>query len=91
MNEGARLRIVERVLPDRPRGSQRERAILRSDLNMLVSLGGRERTLREFAQLAKHAGFGAPRRIATALDYSVLETTPVPTRPSGAAQPPRPV
>jgi orsellinic acid C2-O-methyltransferase len=86
MNEGARLRIVERVLPDRPRGSRRDRAILRSDLNMLVSLGGRERTRREFAQLAKHAGFGAPRRMATALDYSLLEFRPLQARRSAAAR-----
>lgn len=86
MNEGARLRIVERVLPDRPRGSRRERAILRSDLNMLVSLGGRERTRREFAQLARQAGFEAPRQISMALDYSVLETGPVPARKPAVAR-----
>jgi orsellinic acid C2-O-methyltransferase len=86
MTAGARLRIVERVLPDRPRGSRRERSILRSDLNMLVSLGGRERTRREFAQLAQQAGFGAPRRVARALDYSLLEFRPVPARRSAAAR-----
>jgi hypothetical protein len=84
MSAGARLRVVERIVPDRLRGRRRERSILRSDLNMLVSLGGRERTRGEFARLARQAGFGAPRRIAVALDYSVLEFRPVPAWRSAA-------
>jgi len=84
MPDGARVLIVERVLPERLQGGRRERAILRSDLNMLVSLGGRERTRREFADLAKQAGFGVPRLAGTVLDYSVLEVRAA-LRPRGAA------
>jgi hypothetical protein len=40
---------------------------------MLVSLGGRERTLEDFARLSAEAGLSRPRRVAKALDYSVLE------------------
>ena len=69
----ARLLLVERVMPEQPARQRRGRAILRSDLNMLVSLGGRERTLEEFAHLAAQAGLGRPRRKAAILDYSVLE------------------
>ncbi len=76
MGPKARLVLVERVMPGRPRGGRRESAILRSDLNMLVSLGGRERTRREFAALLAAAGFGAPTVKATATDYSVIEARP---------------
>jgi hypothetical protein len=71
-----RLLVVERVVPDRPRGGRRERAVVRSDLNMLVSLAGRERTRGEFAALLAEAGFGPPLIKQTALDYSVIETLP---------------
>jgi len=75
MGPKARLVLIERVMPERPRGGQRDDAILRSDLNMLVSLGGRERTRREFAAMLAEAGFAAPTVKATATDYSVIETT----------------
>jgi hypothetical protein len=76
MGPGARLILVERVMPERPRGGRRDHAIVRSDLNMLVSLGGRERTRREFAALLREAGFGRPTVKATATDYSVIEARP---------------
>lgn len=78
MPADARLLVVERVLPVQAAGGRRERAVLRSDLNMLVSLGGRERTRREFAELASQAGFAYPRLSTTALDYDVLEMRLVP-------------
>jgi len=80
MPAAARVLVVERVLPAQAAGGRRERAVLRSDLNMLVSLGGRERTRREFAELALQAGFTRPRRVGTALDYDVLEMRPAPAR-----------
>ncbi len=70
-----RVVLVERVLPERPRGGKRDNAIVRSDLNMLVSLGGRERTRREFSALLAKAGFGAPTVKATTTDYSVIEAS----------------
>ncbi|MBK8322297.1 MAG: hypothetical protein IPL06_06045 [Betaproteobacteria bacterium] len=79
MAPGSRVVLVERVLPERPRGGLRDNAIVRSDLNMLVSLGGRERTRKEFAAMLAKAGFGAPTVKATATDYSVIE--------AGAAEP----
>jgi len=76
MGPGSRVVLVERVMPERPRGGRRDNAILRSDLNMLVSLGGRERTRREFAAMLAAAGFGKPAVKATATDYSVIEAKP---------------
>jgi hypothetical protein len=73
MNPKSRLLLIERVMPEQPARQRRSRAILRSDLNMLVSLGGRERTVEEFARLANQAGLDRPRRKAAALDFSVLE------------------
>ncbi len=73
MGPGSRIALVERVLPEHPRGGLRDNAIVRSDLNMLVSLGGRERTRKEFAAMLAKAGFGTPTVKATATDYSVLE------------------
>lgn len=77
MRPKARLLVIERVLPERPRGGLRQRAILRSDLNMLVSLGGRERSRREFARLAHQAGFTAPSLAGVAFDYSILQLQPL--------------
>jgi len=77
MGPGSRVVLVERVMPERPRGGRRDDAILRSDLNMLVSLGGRERTRDEFTTLLAKAGFGAPTVKPTRTDYSVIESRPV--------------
>lgn len=76
MAPGSRVVLVERLLPERPRGGLRDNAIVRSDLNMLVSLGGRERTRKQFAEMLAKAGFGAPTVKATATDYSVIEAKP---------------
>ena len=76
MGPKARVILVERVMPERPRGGRRDNAIVRSDLNMLVSLGGCERTRQEFAAMLATAGFGKPTVKATATDYSVIEAKP---------------
>lgn len=76
MGPKGRVVLVERVMPERPHGGRRDHAILRSDLNMLVSLGGRERTRGEFAALLAKTGFGAPSVKSTATDYSVIEARP---------------
>lgn len=51
-----RLLIVEPVLPDTVDGSAPAVMYL-SDLNMLVNLGGRERTRTDFDELYNRAGF----------------------------------
>ena len=53
---GASVRLVERVLPDRLVAGDVHRDLVRSDLNMLVGCGGRERSESEFASLVAAAG-----------------------------------
>lgn len=76
MPEGSDLYLVKSVLHDWP--DERAVTILRhclSDLNMLVNLGGRERTREEFAELCQSAGLAltsvAP--LAEAAQYSLIE------------------
>ena len=52
----ARLLLIEPVLPDRVDGSLPDSFYV-NDLNMLVNLGGRERTRTEFDSLCARAGF----------------------------------
>jgi hypothetical protein len=70
---GARLFVVERLAPERFAATPRDRAIARSDLNMLVSLGGRERSEREYRALLAAAGLRATRTHALAGEYGVVE------------------
>ena len=41
---GARLLVIDRVLPERLTDDPRHRSLARSDLTMLIGVGGRERT-----------------------------------------------
>jgi hypothetical protein len=72
-----RLLIVERVLPERVDGSVRPGVYL-SDLNMLVNVGGRERTRAEFERLCTRAGFTATdvRALSAPSWFSLIEATP---------------
>jgi hypothetical protein len=69
----AHLLVVERIMPERISGSPAERAIIRSDLNMLVALGGRERTLAQFTALLASAGFAVKDCKPVGFGFSVLE------------------
>lgn len=73
LNPGGRLLVVERLRPDRPAPRPVDRAVLRSDLNMLVALGGRERRRGEFTALLQAAGFGAPQVQPVGEGFVVLE------------------
>ena len=66
------LLLVERVIPGPNRGLD---ATL-SDLNMLVSPGGQERTEAEYTTLLAGAGFRLTRVVPTASDVSILEAVP---------------
>jgi SAM-dependent methyltransferase len=70
---GARLVVVERLSPARLRRCAHDNALARTDLNMLVGLGGRERTRPEFAALLAEAGFELAAVHPTAFEFSVLE------------------
>ncbi len=82
---GARLLVVERVLPDRIESSRAHRDAALADLNMLVMLGGRERTTAEFQALLGASGFAMVAIRDAAMGYSVIEA--IPTNGSGAPPP----
>jgi hypothetical protein len=72
MAEGARLLVIERVVPE---GNGPSEAKL-FDINMLVTVGGQERTEQEYRTLLDLAGFTLSRVIPTASPLSLLEAVP---------------
>ncbi|MFI0901275.1 methyltransferase [Streptomyces sp. NPDC020983] len=70
---GGRLLIIELIIPE-GNGSHPGKL---SDLDMLLLVGGRERTEAESRTLLANAGFRLDRVIQTASPLSVLEATPV--------------
>ena len=72
MPRHARLLIVERVVPE---GNEPSEAKL-FDINMLVMLGGLERTTSEYRDILRAAGFDLIRVIPTGAPVSVLESAP---------------
>lgn len=76
MKEGARLVVVEMVVPEpgQPGAEAFERLVRQADLEMLAVVGGRERTAAEYERLLADAGF-ALDRIAPleGLPWSVVE------------------
>lgn len=73
MAEPARLLVIERVVPE---GNTSAEAKL-FDINMLVVLGGRERTEREYRALFGAGGFRLTRVIPTQSPLSVIEGVPI--------------
>jgi len=71
-----RLLIVEQIMPERMEPSWPHRHVAARDLNMLVLLGGRERTASEFRALLEAAGLSVKRTVPTALGYCVIEAVP---------------
>jgi hypothetical protein len=73
MPDHGALLVVEREL-----GPPNENADAKlSDLNMMVGLGGRERTREEFGALLASAGFALEGVTPTAIGLSVLQAHPV--------------
>lgn len=67
------LLVIDRVIAeDKP-----SLDVFLIDLNMLAGLGGRERTLAEFASLFASTGFSAPREIPIRPPNSIIETRAV--------------
>jgi hypothetical protein len=69
MNPGAKVLIVEAVVPD----DDREHLSKLLDLEMLVAATGRERTETEYAELLRQAGFRLTRTVATVGPASIVE------------------
>jgi O-methyltransferase domain/Dimerisation domain len=72
MRRGSKLLIIERVVPE---GNEPSEAKL-FDVNMLVVLGGLERTRREYNGILEDAGLGLTRVIPTKAPVSILEAVP---------------
>jgi hypothetical protein len=75
MPPGARLVVVERLLPERLRATDADRAMARADLNMLVGPGGLERPLSGYVSLLHSAGLRLDRSSPLVDGYSALEAS----------------
>ena len=75
MTPGARLLIIERLMPERLEPSAENRALARVDLHMLVALGAQERTQAQMQTLLHAAGLATLRRIETASEFQILEAS----------------
>ena len=64
-------------MPEKMSGSAAERDVARAALNMLVGLGGRERTAVEFERLLAATGLRMMRVESTKLEFSVIEAIPI--------------
>jgi SAM-dependent methyltransferase len=73
LNPVGKLLLIEMVIPPDNRPSPAQAM----DLNMLVMLGGRERTEEEYERLFHAAGFQLERIIPTHSPFSVIEATQV--------------
>jgi hypothetical protein len=73
MAPGGKLLLIESVAPERMEPTWSSQIIAGSDINMLVSIGGRERTEAEYRALYDAAGFRLTRVIPTQALPSVLE------------------
>jgi hypothetical protein len=57
MSRGARIMIVERVMPSRVTTHPAHLNAAMTDLQMMVQLGGRERTVDELQRMLDRTGF----------------------------------
>lgn len=69
---GARLILVEKIMPEKLGPDIRDRFIVLDDLNMLRGPGGCERTANEFRELLAKGGFSM-QRVIPAGRCSVIE------------------
>ena len=73
----AKLFVIERIAPEHFCDSPRDQGIARSDLNMLVSTGGRERTETQYRDLLDAAELRITRLLALGDPYRVIESAPI--------------
>jgi len=79
MADGTRLLLVERAIADDPRAAL---SVLHADLEMLVNVGGRERTTDEYAALLARSGLRLVRAISlgrsdAAMGHYIVEAEPI--------------
>jgi SAM-dependent methyltransferase/predicted transcriptional regulator len=73
MAPAGRVLLVEMIYPARVDQTPASQMVARSDVNMLVNLGGRERTELEFSAILDAAGFRLTRIVPTESVWSVVE------------------
>jgi len=73
MDVGAKLILIERIIDEK----QPRPDALYLDMIMLSMAGGRERTVKEYAELLEKAGFRLKRVVPTASPASVIEAAAV--------------
>jgi hypothetical protein len=73
MHDGARLLLVEVIVPEGIGASPLDAMIASTDLNMLVNTGGCERTEAEYRQLLDAAGLRSERIVATPAAFSIID------------------
>jgi hypothetical protein len=73
MKSGARLLLIERIIPQRIEPAAHDEMAAMLDLTMMVGPGGRERTQTEFNALLHAAGLKTEKVIATPTPMSIIE------------------
>ena len=76
MQPAARLLIVERIASDRVSASPHDQAVARSDLNMMVAIGGCERTQAAYAGLLEGVDLRLAQVTPLPGPYSVMAAVP---------------
>lgn len=72
MQTGARLLVIDHILPQRAVDAPRERRALTMDMHMHVLFGARERTEAELRQMLGRAGFEVERVLPTSPTSTVI-------------------
>jgi hypothetical protein len=73
MAPGSKLLVIERLLPD---GNALDLEAMIADINMLVQVGGRERTATEFSALLEAADLRLVSVLPTGTIFNVVEAVP---------------
>jgi orsellinic acid C2-O-methyltransferase len=72
MTPGARLLVIERVMPDQLSNTLHDQGIARGDLNMLIAQDGCERTLADYVALLRSAELELATVHILSVGFSVL-------------------
>lgn len=73
LGSGGTLVIIEELLPDLATADPAFQSVFRTDLTMLVSTGGLERTLAEYAALLSESGFVARHVLENNSEFRLIE------------------
>ncbi|SRR5579883_1821228 len=77
MKPGARLLLIEQIVPQRIEAIAQHEMIVMPDLTMMLGPGGRERSQTEFNALLKAADLKADKIIPTPTPFSIIDAAAV--------------